>query len=140
MFGRCDCESRRIAASCSHSTIHTAVEMNVPLREVTSGAGGYANVSLNMQLELHISAIVVRIQLLWYGYVDNNGMVYWCETEPVVVCCVFVFIGKCCCKLHYCGVWRLRTWPFSLPVFASGNIFCSQPSSLRNVVGVASKL
>jgi hypothetical protein len=24
---------------------------------------------------------------------------YWCETEPVVVCCVFVFIGKFCGKV-----------------------------------------
>jgi len=47
--------------------------MDVTLREVTSGVGGYANVSLNMQLELHISAIVVHVQLLWCGYVDNNG-------------------------------------------------------------------
>ena len=27
----------------------------------------------NMQLEQHITAIVVNVQLLWCGYVDNNG-------------------------------------------------------------------
>ena len=55
-----------------------------------------------------------------YGYVDNNGTG---AKQSVVVCCVFVFVGKCCCKLHYCGLGRLRKWLFSLSVFASGNIF-----------------
>ena len=60
---------------------------------------------------------------------------YWCETEPVVVCCGFVVIGKCCGKVHYCGVGRHQTWPFCFSVFASGNSFCSLPVSLLNAVG-----
>jgi hypothetical protein len=61
--------------------------MNVTLREVTSGAGGYPNASYNMQLELHISAIVVHVELLRYGYVDNNGT----GAKLSQLCALFVF-------------------------------------------------
>jgi len=64
--------------------------MDVTVREVTSGVGGYANVSLNMQLELHISAIVVHLQLLWL----RRQQWYWCET-----------VG--CCVLRFCFRWKV---------------------------------
>jgi hypothetical protein len=75
-----------------------------------------------MQLEQHISAIVVQVVV---KVLLRRQQWNWCETEPVVVCCVFVFVGNCCGKVHCCGVGRLRPWLFSLSVFASGDVFCS---------------
>jgi hypothetical protein len=58
-LGCCDC----VVGTGPRATA-TGLEMNVTFRDVTIGADGDAFVCFNMQLELHLSSIVVLVTVI----------------------------------------------------------------------------